>query len=380
MSAAALFLLITTVTLPTLPANGATPAERRITRARQALEVAPDRADAHVELAFALGARARETSDPRYYDEGQRAVQEALRISPGSFEAAKARVWLRLGRHEFEPARVEAEALRERAPDDPLVYAFLVDAHVELGNYREAEEAAQWLLNLRSGGVASLTRVAYLRELFGDLEGARELMQRALERTSLEETEDRSWLLTQIAHLHLLDGHVAEAERAVGEALATFPDYHYALALLARVRTAQGRAADAADLLRRRHEAAPHPENLYELAVALKRAGRSSEARETFRRFETAARAEMEGHDNANRELIFYYADHARRPAEALRVATLESRRRRDVYTRAAYAWALHVNGRRREARAEMNAALAVGVRDPEVLRRARVIGARAAR
>ena len=39
-----------------------------------------------------------------------------------------------------------------------------------------------------------------------------------------------------------------------------------------------------------------------------------------FARFEKEALRESAGPDNANRELVFYYVDHARRPAEALRL------------------------------------------------------------
>jgi Flp pilus assembly protein TadD len=148
---------------------------------------------------------------------------------------------------------------------------------------------------------------------------------------------------------------------------------------MAHVRTAQGRNEEAVDLLRRRYAAAPHAENLYDLAEALDRAGHKTEARGAFAEFERKARAEMRGADNANRELIYYYADHAHRPAAALALARSEVSRRRDVQTVAAYAWALHRSGRAAEARNEMKEALAVGTRDPELRRRAAAI-ARGAR
>ena len=52
-----------------------------------------------------------------------------------------------------------------------MVYGLLTDANVELGKYKDAETSAQWMLNLRGANVPSLTRAAYLRELFGDTEG-----------------------------------------------------------------------------------------------------------------------------------------------------------------------------------------------------------------
>jgi Flp pilus assembly protein TadD len=163
------------------------------------------------------------------------------------------------------------------------------------------------------------------------------------------------------------------------EALALFPEYHYALDSLAKVRTAQNKHEDAADLRRRHYAAAPHPENLFALATALERAGRTSDARVAYAEFERQAVEESMSRDNANRELVFYYVDHAGKADQALRIAEMEIARRQDVYTLDAYAWALHANNRPREAGEHVERALAVGVKDPEILSRAAIIQGRAA-
>jgi hypothetical protein len=80
---------------------------------------------------------------------------------------------------------------------------------------------------------------------------------------------------------------------------------------------------------------------------------------------------ESERADNSNRELTLYYADYANQPAKALEVATREFARRHDVFTLDSYAWALHVNGQDQEARKQIEAALAVGIRDAKLLRHA---------
>jgi tetratricopeptide (TPR) repeat protein len=363
---------------PAADAAAPSPAQRQIAQAEKSLARDRSRADTYNYLAMALARRARETADSSFYDRAEAAVATSLRLAPKNFDARKARTWVLLGKHEFEKALELARELNTEMPDDLLVYGFLTDAHAELGHYEEAEKACQWMLDLRPGNIPALTRAAYLRELFGDIEGAIELMTTAHQRTPSTEVEDRAWTLTQLAHLELLAGRVPRAEALLNEALVAFPGYHYALANLAKVRTAQARHAEAADLLQRRHDAAPHPENLFDLAVALERAGRATEAAAAFAKFEAAARREMDGPDNANRELIAYYADHAGKPAEALRIAEQESARRRDVYTLDAYAWALHVNGRHEEARASSLRARAVGVRDPAILEHATIIDAAA--
>lgn len=360
------------------------PAQRAERAARLAIESRPDDAGAHAALAFALARRARETADPSFYEAAQDVVRQALELNPEDLEARKAEAWILLGTHDFAAAHAAARELNRSAPDDVLVYGFLVDAAVELGRYEEAEEACQWMLDLRPGNVPALTRAAYLRELFGDVEGAVELLQQAYPSVRTSEVEDRAWILAQLAHLHRSRGDLDAAEACARSSLELFPDYHYALAELGRVAGARGHHAEAAELLRRRHELAPHPENLFDVAAAELGAGERDAAREHLAAFERAARAEMESPDNANRELIALYAEErfadvrpeGRGPADALEVAELEIARRGDVHTKAAYARALLANGRAAAASGVITGALEVGIRDAEILHLAGQIAA----
>jgi tetratricopeptide (TPR) repeat protein len=352
------------------------PAERRIEAARQAIASKPDHV-AYTELAMALARRARETADSAYYNQAEEALRLSLQFAPQNFEAQKARVWVLLGKHDFVQARMAAEALNRSMPDDVQVYGLLADANAELGEYEAAENAVQWMLDLRPGNVPALTRAAYLRELFGDVEGALELMGSAFNRIPETETEERAWILTHAGSLYLGIGKLDPANAALEQALALFPDYHYALGQLAKLRLAQGKLEEAVSLFERRYRTAPHAENLFALAVALDRSGRRDDARNAFAEFERKSRAEMGLTDNSNRELIFYYSDYASRPDEALRIAEVEVARRRDVHTREAYAWALAANRREQEARAQIEQALAVGVKDADMYYRAGMIAAR---
>jgi tetratricopeptide (TPR) repeat protein len=369
MSLCALAIAAAVAAAPTSAQQGITLAEARIARS-------PSRAEPWNDLAMALARRARETGDPAFYARADEAIARSLTLAPGNLEARKARAWVLLGRHEFESALALAEELQKTVPDDLQVYGYLADATAELGRYDRSEEAVQWMLNLRPGNVPGLTRAAYLRELFGDVDGAIELMAMAFELTSPAEAEDRAWILTQLAHLNLLVARRDEAEALLDQAFELVPDYHYALAARARLRRGQSRHEEAARLLEARYRQAPHPENLYDWAVALEAAGRSAEARDAFARFEEEARAEAGSNDNANRELAFYLADQGGRPEEALAVARREAARRQDVTTREALAWALHRTGRHEEAGREIEAALAVGFREARLLFRAGIIAA----
>jgi len=362
---------------PTMPQAEVSSAQQKIAQAQAQIDKDPRRHQAYNQLAMALARRARETSDVSFYSKADSALAKSFEISPGNLEGQKVQAWIFLGKHEFAKAAELAKQLNEKWPDDVLIYGYLVDANVELGNYAAAEEAAQWMLDIRPGNVPGLTRAAYLRELFGDVDGSIELMEMAYRQTPPSELEDRAWILTHIAHLRLSTGDIKRADQILQQALALFPNYHYALANLAKVRASQGKFAEAADLLRQRYQNAAHAENAYDLAVALTRAGKADEGKALFAEFEVNARKELATADNANRELIFYYTDYASRPAEALRIAAQEFERRKDVYTLDAYGWALAMNGRNDEARQHLQDALAVGVRDAQLLYHSGIIAER---
>ena len=367
-----LILVAATVSFAqTAPTTKLSPAEQSIVQANWLINKNPKNFEAYNALALALSRRARETSDVRFYAQGEDALVKSFELSPDNFDGKRIQVWLLLGKHEFAAAREEALKLNKRMPDDVMVYGFLTDANAELGNYEEAEKAGQLMLDLRPGNLPGVTRAAYLRELFGDVDGSLELMHMALESTAPGEVEDAAWILTQMAHLELSVGRITQAEGNLQQVLTLFPGYHYALANLAKVRTAQKRYEEAVSLLQQRYQAAPHAENLYDLAEALRLAGRTAEAKTYFNEFEQQSRAESDRGDNSNRELIFYYADYAREPLKALEVAQREVARRHDVYTLDAYAWALHVNGQDQEARRQIERALSVGIRDAKVIRHA---------
>lgn len=350
------------------------PAEISIRKAQQDIAKKPDHYPYYNGLAMAYARRARETSDVTYYAKAEETLERSFAIAPDNYEGLKVKTWLLLGRHEFGKALVLAKDLNKRMPDDVTVYGYLADANTELGNYKDAVDAIQWMLDLRPANVAGLTRAAYQRELHGDLSGALELMQMAYDATPYQELEDRAWLLTQMAHLQFVDGNPDKAETYARGALDLFPEYHYALGALGQIRAAQGKFDEAVDYFEKRYQAAPHAENLYALAEALERAGHHAEADTAFAVFEQKALAESVQADNANHELIAYYADFAHQPGKALELAERELARRHDVYTMETHAWALATSGKYAAANQEIRQAVALGVKDPKILEHARTI------
>jgi tetratricopeptide (TPR) repeat protein len=352
-------------------AQNTTGAAQSITEAAKEIR---DKPAGYVEynlLAAALVRRGEETSDASFYTQARDAVKKALEIAPDNLEAEKLQVAILLGEHEYPAALEAAKTLHNRVPDDVAVHGFLTDANTQLGNYKDAVIAAQWMLNLRPGNLPALIRAAHLRELFGETEGAYELMDMALQSTPPTATGERASILAQMGHLRFATGSADAADRLFQQALKVFPSHPSAMGNLAQVRIAQKRYAEAVVLLQQLQQGVPRAGNLYDLAEALQLAGRESESKQAFAEFEAKALLESSGKDNSNRELVFYYADQAQQPAKALKVAQQEYAWRHDVYTLDAYAWALHVNGQNGEARRQIETALAIGICDAKLFHHA---------
>lgn len=340
------------------------PSELRIEGAQKVLQKQPNRYQAYNDLALAFVRRARETGDNSYYEQARVAIASSLRIEPENFEAEQAQVDLLLAEHRYRPALEEARALNHRMPDAVLIWGYMAEAEAALGDYQQAEESAQWMMNLRPGNLPAYLTGADLRQDWGDIDGAEEYLSKALQQTPPFETEETAWISTRIAKLLRQSGRPDTAEALLQKALKTFPDYYLSLEELAEVRLAQHLYPEAVDLLEKRNRNFPSPLSQLLAARAYEKAGRPAEAAKTYAEFEREARAQIALSGDANLELITYYAEHAHQPQEALRIARLEMENRHDVWALDAYAWALYANGRYAEADQQIEKALAIGTRD----------------
>jgi tetratricopeptide (TPR) repeat protein len=363
-SLAVLSLLAPLIACAQAPPSTATPAQQKIAWVEAAIKAHPDHSQPYNDLAVAYVQRVRETADSSYYGQAETVLQKSFEITPDNLEGQKARLMILLGRGEFGKALGLAKALNQKMPDDILLYGFVADAAIGLGDYADAEEAAQWMLDMRPGNVPGLLRGAALRRLFGDARGAKDFFFQAYQQMPPTQTEDLAWTLTEMADLQLSTGDVDGAEKLLHSALQQFPGYYASLEVLAQVQMARQHYAEAVDLLRQRNQKSPTAASRYALAQALERAGQTTEAGLAYSDFATAARSLINSGVNANQELIFYYLGREHEPAEALRIAQVEIAKRHDVNTLDAYAWALCANGRYEEAEKQIAAALAVGVRE----------------
>ncbi|HEX2324086.1 MAG TPA: tetratricopeptide repeat protein, partial [Chloroflexota bacterium] len=216
------------------------------------------------------------------------------------------------------------------------------------------------------------SRVAYARELHGDLPGAMEAMQLAVN-AGAPRTEGANWARVQLGHLHFLSGDLEGAERQYGQALQLLPDYVHALAGQGRVAAARGDLAGAIQRYTRALELTPLPEFAIALGDLYRATGDLPAAQRQDDLVRVIARLQEEGGMDVDLEMALFEADRAPDPsAPALNDAVARARatyqRRPSVGAADALAWTLYRSGNAAEALPYAREALRLGSRDPHFL------------
>jgi tetratricopeptide (TPR) repeat protein len=182
-----------------------------------------------------------------YYPAIEKILNGVLSIEPKNFEATVYKASLRMSQHQFADAKKLAEEAKAINPDNAYVYGILVDANVELGNYEEAVAMSDKMQALKPS-LESYSRASYLREIYGDYNGAIEAMKLAV-KAGLPGSEPQSWSLNVLGDLYYNTGNWAAAENAYAENLAIRPSYAPSMAGLAKVEAKKKNYARALALL-----------------------------------------------------------------------------------------------------------------------------------
>jgi tetratricopeptide (TPR) repeat protein len=349
------------------------PADVRIRSAQSRIQIAPTDPTGYNLLAAAYSQKARETGDFGLNTKVDEALTRSLQLEPDNYDALKLRSKLLLTYHRFSEALEVARRAQTMRPQDHDVYGALTDALVELGEYDEAVKAAQTMVNLRPG-TASYSRVSYLRELHGDLEGAIDAMNTALKTANPQDPENLTWCRVQLANLLMNSGKLSEAEREIDKALQTFPDYQLALEAKARARIAAGDIDSAVAIYQREQEKDP---DSADAALALgdlaSKKGQADEARRQHERFEKLERINA-AEENDWHHLVYYWADNDLNLEEAENLARRARDSRKDIHTCDALAWTLFKRGQIAESKAAIDEAMRLGTKDAKILYHAGLI------
>jgi len=321
-------------------------------------------------LGWTFVQKARETGDHGYYLLAGRcatAMREAGDMSSQS-DLLEGHVLQSL--HRFDEAeRVAARLVSRRG--SPLDHGLYGDILLDQGRLDEAVSSYERMMRRRPDSRA-YARVAEVRLLTGDLEGAREALRTASRAVSTRDREAFGWIWARLALVELQSGHDRDALTISASAVKIAPGSPVAQFVRGRVLLASASYDEAVAALELAAARTPLPDILRALADAYEGCGRGQDAARVMAKLEAA------GEPEDPRAFGLWLAETGRDPERALALAQAEMGRRRDVYTFDALAMAEAASGRVADARVHMAEALRHGSEDPRLWYHAGIIAAMA--
>jgi tetratricopeptide (TPR) repeat protein len=345
-----------------------------------ALKLDPTDTKTSLKLASLFIQEARETGNYVYYDmAAMRQINTVLKAQPNNFDALVFKALIQMSQHHFSDGLATAEAARKINPYNGYIYGLLVDGNVEMGQYDSAVVYADKMVAVRPD-LTSYSRVSYLREIYGDYNGAIKAMTMAVE-TGGAGDEHTEWTRTQLASLYEKVGDFNKADTLYQYALTVRPSYPYALAGLGRVALAKNDYKKAithyeqADALITDNSFKEELVDIYRLAGDTKKADETAKAviADLSKDAEAGVNDENIGH-YADKELAYAYLK-VGNTDKALEHAMLEYNRRPDnIDVNEAVAWVYFKKGDAAKAIPYVKAALRTNSKNPVLLSRAGLI------
>jgi tetratricopeptide (TPR) repeat protein len=324
----------------------------------------PNDAGAAVLLAEALLREARVTSDGRRTARAGELLKAVLKESPGYYDALRMLGAISLSQHRFREALEIGRRARDLRPNDAWNYGIIGDALIELGEYEQAFEAIDTMVGMRPSA-AAYARVAYARELQGDLGGALEAMQMAVQATASRDPEAQAWYQSQVGELYLRIGKPDSAEHEYRRATFIFPNYPLAMVGQGKVKAARGDREGALTAFLDQLKRTPTLDLAARIGDLYAQQGNSAQAEHYYQLAEDLAGpgiAQTEAH------LALFLAEHDRKVPDAIAMAQAVAATRQDIFTNDALAWTYYKAGRLEDAHAASQRALRTGTRDAQIL------------
>ncbi|MER8237475.1 tetratricopeptide repeat protein [Streptomyces sp. NPDC094049] len=312
------------------------------------------------DLGMAMVQQARTTADQAAYTQAETALRHSLALQPTENPHAELAMGaLSAARHQFRDALTWARKAVATSPLMPAPYGVLADAHTQLGQYEEAEEAIQRMADLRPDS-PSLARASYAAELRGDTSRATTLMERALRAAGTP--DERAFARTHLSSLALGSGDATTALRQAQAGLAIAPRDPGLLEARARARAAGGNGEQAVADYTAAISAVPLPQYLLGLGDLQQSLGHQDLAQAQYAVLRAQETLRQAAGTPADVDSILFEADHGN-PRQAVAMAESAVRERPFIAVHDACAWAMHRTGRDQEALAESDKALALGTR-----------------
>ena len=322
----------------------------------------PNDWQSYSQLALAYLQKSRETGDPSYYQKAEEALNNSIEHQADDYLTVSAMGALALARHQFHSALEWGERARQLDSDRTYAYGVIADAQIELGQYDAAIETLQTMVDLRPD-MSSYSRISYIRELHGDMDGALEMMQFAVD-AGVPNAENTAWTRTQLGNLYFNTGNLDQADLEYARTLNDRPGYVYALAGSGRVRAAQGKMNEAIELLTQATNVMPLPEFVITLGDIYQVNGQPDAAQKQYSLVGAIEQLHKANGVDMDMEIALFNADQNKDLKANVEQARKAYANRPSIHAADVLAWALYKTGNYEEAKFYAEEALQLGTKD----------------
>jgi len=339
--------------------GGQGPADTKIRSLQASVKRHPKKVDSWILLGRAFVQKARQASEPGFYNNANACARHALDLRPNYSLALDLQAMVLMNQHRFGEARALTERVLKTQPDDMLALGTLADAALELGEAAVALKAVEHMSGLKPS-LPTYARVAHLRWLHGDIAGAKAAYALAMDcGRGAKDLEPLAWVISEAAQVFLKEGDLEGAQAGFQRALNAFPGYPAAERGLGQVAMAEGRWHDAADHLQQSFERGALAETAWLWFEAASKAGRTKQARVA------QDKAIKLGRHGEGRVLAAMFATQGRGLGEAADKIEGELKTRGDHLTHGIHGFVRYRQGDLRSARAALDEALKLGTPEP---------------
>lgn len=287
--------------------------------------------EAKLNLALLFMQEARVTGEHgHYYPGALQMLNEIISAQPEDqdimFRTLSAKASVLLSQHEFQDALIVGQQAVKMNSYNAGIYGVLVDANVELGNYETAVAMSDKMVSVRPD-LRSYSRISYLREIHGQVDGAFEAMKMAVT-AGFPGYEETAWTRLTLGDLYKTYGDDKAAEMQYLTILEERPDYPFAIAALGDLELARGNYEKAEKLLNEAAAIIPEVGFYTSLVELYQKTDRNAEAQKTLDEVMVMLQDDVDSNHNMNMEYADVYLHLAKDSDKALDYALAEYAKR----------------------------------------------------
>lgn len=308
-----------------------------IENAQKKLDSNPDAAVLYADLCQSYLEKVKENADTSYYGRCDDLFLKANRLDLNSAEVSAAQAAVAYGRHSFERGLEFALRARELNPDKVSYYGLVGDGQLELGQYDAAVQSFQTMID-KKPELGSYNRVAYVRELYGDIDGARAALESAIAASSSNPV-DVAYTQVELGKLHLRRD-LGKAEASFEQALRIVPDYPPALEGMGKVAFARQDYDKAQQYFQKAFDELPLSQYASALGDTYSAKGDIKKADAQYFLAQLAFDKSNTSGVNNDYELALFLTNRAKEPERALRLAQASVETRPNSFSYDVLAWA----------------------------------------